>query len=436
MRVPRPSVLADYLREALWAGPTLAVVISAALASVLAELPGGIGFYNGDADGARQILTTVAGAIIAVTATVFSLTIVTLELASSQYSPRLLRNFLSDRGTQVVLSTFMGTFTYCLALLRAIPAAASPAALPQAALTGALGLVVASIAALVYYVHHVSQSIRIESILADVEAMTLATIRRVYRHGAAQSLPPSPAGALAVPTEESGFVQAVDLDEMTRDAAAAGVVVALRPVVGEHVVRGTTLGWVWPDAPDARLPMDAMTDLLNRNVEVSFERTLNQDVAFGIRQLVDIAIRAISPAVNDPTTAVDAISHLTVLLCALARREVGHHARCDAGGALRVVLRGYDFSEYLQQACGQIRRYGAGEPAVLVQLLVMLVEVGCQARDERGRAAVAEQVGLVLQDADREIQQPADREAVHAMARKALRAAGGGLDERVSGSGP
>lgn len=437
-RIPRPDALAGYLSESLWLLPWLAVTAGIFGASLLAMVRGGPPLFVSGTDSARQVLITIAGAGITVTGTVFSLSIVVLEMASSQYSPRLLRNFLADRGTQTTLSVFLGTVAYCLSLLRALPRGSDDATFPQWAVGGAFVLVLASLAALVYYIHHISQSIRVESILADVEQRTLATIRSRYAEAdtaGVAAMPPVPEAAVRVPVDESGFLQAVDLNQLLVVARHHDLVVRLRPLIGEHVVAGTTLAWVWR-TDDGELDAAALTDPLNDLVEVSFERTLAQDVAFGIRQLVDIALRAISPAVNDPTTAVDAISHLAVLLSALAGREIGPRLLADADGGVRVALGSCDFSDYLAAACDQIRRFGAKEPAVLIALLGLLTDTACRARDGERRKAVADQIALLAADAEREIAQPADLRGVAVAAERARCAARGDLPERIAGSGP
>jgi uncharacterized membrane protein len=437
-RIPRPHALAGYVGESLWLLPSLAVTGGILAASALAVVRGGPALFVSGTDSARQVLATIAGAGITVTGTVFSLSIVVLEMASSQYSPRLLRNFLADRGTQTTLSILLGTVAYCLSLLRTLPPDSDTAAFPQWAVAAAFLLVLMSLAALVYYMHHISQSIRVESILADVEQRTLSTIRDRYSEAdtvGVAAMPPVPESAVRVPVDESGFLQAVDLAQMLVVSQHHDLVVRLRPLIGEHVVTGTILAWLWR-LDGGELDGARLTDPLNDLVEVSFERTLQQDVAFGIRQLVDIAIRAISPAVNDPTTAVDAISHLSVLLSALAGREIGPHVLVDASGEVRVALDSCGFADYLAAACDQIRRFGAKEPAVLVALLELLTDAACRARDDERRKAVADHIELVMADAEREIVQPADLDGVAVAAERARRATRGDLLERIAGSGP
>ena len=435
MRIPRPHVIADYARESLWLLPSASVAGAVALGLVVTNLRGGPHLYEGSASDARAILAVVAGAVITVAGTVFSLTVVALEMAASNYSPRLLRNFLADRHTQVSLSVLVATFAYILTLLRGLPAEAPTPELPQMALALAAAATLGSLFTIIYYLHHISQSIRIESILLHVERTTLATIRRTNLTDMETTrLPEPPAGAAKVPAAASGYVQSLDLGELIRDCSSLGVTVRLEACIGDHIVEGTTLAWAW--STDGELPDDReLRHLINADVEISFERTLSQDVSFGIRQLVDIAIRAISPAVNDPTTATEAIRHLAVVLTSLAQRPCGPRVGRDDEGRERVFIPTPSFSDYLQQALAQIRRYGAGEPEVLRALLHTLTDVASVCDDGGRRAAVLGQVDLIM-TAAQEIRHPADREVVAAAAAQVRAAAAGQLDEHVAGEGP
>jgi uncharacterized membrane protein len=201
-----------------------------------------------------------------------------------------------------------------------------------------------------------------------------------------------------------------------------GVRVRLRPRVGEHVVAGTTLLWVWPVQGGAPAAAPAVHQALDDAVRIGRERTFEQDAAFGIRQLVDIACKAMSPAINDPYTAVQAIDRLSVLFCALATRTLGYHVASDPTGA-EVTVPGRAFGDYLATMCGLIRRYGSGEPIVVVALLRLLGNcAGIDGPDPHRLAAIDEQARLVVEDAERTVRQPADLAAVQAEA-EAVRAA-------------
>ena len=200
----------------------------------------------------------------------------------------------------------------------------------------------------------------------------------------------------------------------------------LRPRVGEHVVAGTTLAWAWAASPHDPAPDPrAFAAVLDAGVRIGFERTLEQDAALGIRQLVDIACKALSPAVNDPYTAVQAVDHLSVIFCALATRPLGTHIIHGDNGA-PVIVPSRRFPDYLAVMCGLIRRYGASEPTVAHALLRLLGNCAAVAGpDPEHCAAILEQARIIVSDAEREVTQPADLGFVHAEAASVLRAAAG-----------
>ena len=230
---------------------------------------------------------------------------------------------------------------------------------------------------------------------------------------------------MPVLSRHSGYVQAVRPARLLPCAARHGVCLRLRPRVGEHVVAGTTLAWIWRDSPADPAPDPAaFARILDSGVRIGFERTVEQDAAFGIRQLVDVACKALSPAVNDPYTAVQAVDHLSVIFCALARRPLGTHVARDGRGIVIVPAR--RFGDYLAVMCGLIRRYGASEPTVAHALLRLLGNCAAVAGDDPGhRAAIAEQVRIIVSDTDREVAQPADLDFAHAEAESVLQAVAG-----------
>jgi uncharacterized membrane protein len=199
------------------------------------------------------------------------------------------------------------------------------------------------------------------------------------------------------------------------------LVASVVPMVGEHVIMGAPLVWVW--RPTELDPVPAPSELaaaVRDALRIGFERTMEQDAAFGVRQLADVASKALSPAVNDPYTAVQALDHLSVILCALAGRRAGHQQLVDRQGVLRLVIPGRDFGYYVELACGQIRRYGCAEPRVVSALLRALHDTAYFCTDEAARGVIAHQIQLVLADAERAIAQPADLSVVLERGQRAL----------------
>lgn len=434
----RLTLVGEHLRAALWALPAVSLLVAVAAGLVLPgvrPVPGRLGQFLtvGGADGARQLLSTIAASVITVAGVVFSITVVTLQLAATQYSPRVLRNFLRDRGTQLVFATFLATFTYSVVVLRAVPAD-SGAATPRLAVTVAVVLAIASVAALVFFIHHVAQSVRVESIMQGIERVTVDAIDAAFPEpeppdGAeVPPLPEPPESAGTVTAAASGYLQAFQPQPLVRLAAEQGLVVRLRPHVGHHVVAGAPIAWLWPAAGSGEeVAAERFEDDVNAAVEIGFERTLQQDVAFGLRQLVDIALRANSPSVNDPTTAVEALNHIAVVLVRLATRDLPAHRYHDEAGHLRLVVTRPSFPDYLDLACDQIRRYGAGDGAVAHRLFSMLGDVGARVHSEARRGAVAEQIQRVLDAVERADLQQVDVDRLRATGEHALAALGGAL---------
>jgi uncharacterized membrane protein len=434
----RRRVLLDYLAGALWVLPTVSVVVfllaGAALSRVEVDQdsPWATLAFQGTADDARSLLIVVSSTMITVTGLVFALTIVALQIASGQYSPRLLRNFMRDRGTQLVLSIFVGAFAYSTAGLYTVGVQGSgqEAFVPRLAVSGSLALALASVGVLIYFIHHLARSIQIDTIMSQVEREASAVIDEVYPHQpgyreAEERCPEPPLVAVGLPSARSGYIQAVDPDPLIRVAVRHDVVVVVARQVGDHVVAGTPIAWAWGRTAGQPPPgAGTLREAVDEAVQVGFERTMVQDVGFGIRRLVDIANKALSPAVNDPYTGVQAVHHLSVLLCSLARLRLGDWIVRDDQGELRVAVPRPKFPDYLRLGTAQIRRFGAAEPAVTRALIVLLRDVGTSSATEDRRHACVRHIRLVLDDARRATAQPADVEAVTDEAAAALRLLG------------
>ena len=443
----RRRVLWDYLGGALWVLPTvsvLAFLVAGALLSRVSVDPGSPLWplaFQGTAEDARGILVVVSATMITVTGLVFALTIVALQIASGQYSPRLLRNFMRDRGTQVVLSVFVGAFAYSTAGLHTvgIQRAGGEAFVPRLAVSGSLLLGLASVGVLIYFIHHLARSIQIDAIMSTVERETRWVIEDIYPDQPGYLEPEErcldpPASAVVLLAGRSGYLQAVQPEFLIGAATDQDLVVRLARQVGDHVVEGTPLAWAWrrvPDQtpPDPRLLQAALEDA----VAIGFERTMVQDVPFGLRRLVDIGNKALSPAINDPYTGIQALHHLSVLLCMLARRRLGDRLYHDEQGTLRVAVPLPQFGDYLRLGTAQIRRSGAKEPAVTRSLIQLFKDVGGSAVGDDRRRACARHIWLVLEDAKRETAQPADVEAVQADGAAALAALGADLGQLADG---
>lgn len=387
----------DLVRTRLWPVPTIAVTLALLLglglpeldAAVDEDLPAGVKawLFGGDADAARTLLDAISSSMITVTALTFSLTVVTLQLASSQFSPRLLRTFAGDQFVQATLALFLATFTYSLTVLRAVRSGGDGAGevelVPQIAVTVSFVLALASVVALVLFLAHLTQQIRPETMLRDVHDEALRTLRTTLpeRDPAAGNGPPATPGppptASELASTEHGFLTWIDHDALLEVAADEATLLSIDVSPGDFVVVGTPLGTAWPRTGGRH--DDETTERIAARVadclQLSFERTSSQDVGFGLRQLVDVANKGLSPGINDPTTAVHALGHISAFLCVLVERDLAATVLRDEDEEARVVLRGPDLADFVDLGLSQPRRYGAEDPQVLARILQVLLDL-------------------------------------------------------------
>jgi uncharacterized membrane protein len=412
----------EYVRGSLWVIPTGSVVVALLLGMLMSQVdvgPTSPLAFQGTADDARGVLSGITGTMITVIAVVLGLAVVALQLSSTQFSPRLLRNFLRDRSNQVVLGVLVGTFAYSAGGLFTVGVSAGGRSdeFPRFAVTVAIGLLFLSLALLVFFADHLAHSLQVDWIMRVAEKTALPVIC-ADKFTAEEDLPGPPAWAVTAPARLSGYVQAVDGRQLLRVATDHRWTVRLRVHVGEHVVAGTVLAWAWSASPEEEPPSPkALARALEHTVRIGFERTLEQDVGFGFRQLADPACKALSPAVNDPYTAIQAIDHLAVLFGALAARPVGDYIARDDAGTVRVVVPGRRFAELLSITVGLIRRSGAAEPNVVQALLRLLTTCTALAiEDPRRWTDIEHEATVLVEDAERTVRRVDDLATVHAQA--------------------
>lgn len=367
----------------MWVAPALAATCAVAVAKLLPPIERGTVrergtwfLFSGQADSARELLSTIASSMMTFTGLVFSITILVLQLASSQFSPRVLRTFLEDRTTRLAMATFIGTFVYAMALLPEVHGKGAPGGeqVPALAVSIAFALVLLSVAVFIRYIDAMAQSIRAVHIVHRVARDAVATIAHLYPEGAAcepespPSLPPTPPTRVLRNDGDGGVLAAVDEARLVALARRADAVLALVPQLGDFVVRDGPLFQIWSSSP-----IDAAD--LRRCVVLADERTPHQDPAFAFRQLVDIAERALSPGVNDPTTAVQALDRLHDLLSRLANRAFPSERRVDENGKLRVVLPRPGWDALVRLAFDEIRQYGKGSIQVLRRMRAALEDL-------------------------------------------------------------
>jgi uncharacterized membrane protein len=361
-------------------------------------------------DAAVTLLSTVAGATITTAGVVFSLLVVSLQLASGQFSPRVLRTFWRDRMGQVLIGLLLATFAYCVLALSQIDTAAQRA--PTLTMTCAIMLTLASVLAIVGFLNRITRQQYVGRIMESIQLEADALIRDLpygsqmgRRCGDPTAVPEEldEGAALLVRGHADGWVQQVS-HQAVLAAVPAGSVVRMETRVGAYLIRDEPLARIWP-RPDAATGRRS-AGLIGEAVIVGASRTMQQDIDFGLRQLNDIGLRALSPAVNDPTTAIEVILRVTSIMRPLLRAELPAQAQRDDDGRILLTPWDLDHAEYVRHAYAQIRLYAGAHPQValtLVRALRMLRDVAAEQGPGRV-AAVAEidrQLAAVLEDVKR-----------------------------------
>jgi uncharacterized membrane protein len=387
--------------------------------------------YTGGAEGAGQVLSTIAGSMITIAGVVFSMTLVALSLASSQLGPRLLRNFMRDTRNQVVLGAFIATFVYCLLVLRTIRRAEEIAFVPHLSVTTGVLLAIVSLGVLIYFIHHVSVSIQADEVVARVNAELLDGIDRLFaesiRPGAPRpadvragaGLPAALDGeARPVASADDGYLQSIDLDALLALAKEENALFRLERRPGQYVVMGCPLATVWPG--------DRVTEPLAERINSAFilghRRTTVQDIEFPIHQLVEIAVRALSPGINDPFTAITCVDRLGSALHRLAQREMPSPYRLDEQDRLRLVVPAVGFPEILNASFGPIRQYARSSAVVTIRLLESIAVIAGAAHRPTDRAALLRQAEMIVRGARQALPEDGDRRDVEERYRDVSRA--------------
>jgi uncharacterized membrane protein len=408
------------LNSSLWFVPGLMVLGALLAAYGLVHLDQTIGrawtrdyplLFGAGADGARGMLTAIASSMITVAGLIFSLTLSTLAQVSSQYTSRLLRNFMRNRPSQVVMGFFVSIFAYCLAVLRTIRGGDENAFIPSLATAFALLLALVSIGMLIFFIHHIASSLQAANIIGGVAAETEATFHKLFPKELGEAATPAEKAELAdagqlcwvpVAASASGYVQGIDEEDLLAFARETNAVVRMEQAIGSFVVQGSPLVSVASYAPGALSLADEVQQRLNLCYGIGRQRTIEQDAGFGLRQLEDIAVKALSPGINDTSTAVMCIDWLGALLALLAHRDLGSPVRAE-GGQVRVLALRPDFASYLRTAFDQVRTNAAKDEAIYQRLLAALRTVAQRTRRPAHRQALRQQADLALAAAEKNL---------------------------------
>jgi uncharacterized membrane protein len=454
------TALWNEIRDSLWFVPAvmtfgsvvLAVItIQIDVADLLPTAPAGVWLFSGTASGARGVLSAVASSFITVTGVVFSITIVALQLASTQFTPRILRNFTADRVNQVVLGMFIGTFTYALLVLRVVrgeqdgrtpedldaeaaraaeAAGAAPetvaAFVPYLSVTVAVILAVVSIGFLIYFIDHAARSVQASVIIDRVTADALRTLDRrlpdqvgVGSGETAEEATPRAQGAV-ITAHRSGYIQGVDEEALLELLHADSLTIRIEPQVGDYVLPGGALATVWPAGTAG---LEELEHTIRRAFVLGPERTNHLDVELGVIELTDMAVKALSPGVNDPTTAILCLDRLAEVLLAAARREPPAQVRRNEGTAGTLILPRVEFADLVDTALDEIRHYGVENPRFAFTFLERMGELGHLLPHDM-RTPVARHTAALLRAARRIIEEESDLRRVERAGAAALTALG------------
>ncbi len=415
------------LRSSYWFLPTLMAAGAIALAFTLLTLDRSSSIdmsalswiYQGGADGARAVLSVIAGSMVTVAATAFSITIVALQLASSQFGPRLLRNFMQDQGNQIVLGTFIATFVYCLLVLRTVRGEDYQLFVPQLSVTVGVLLAMASIGVLIYFIHHASTIIQVSHVIADVSHDLEQVTNNLFPNALGHDLDRQDEGAKDIPSDfetavqpvlskETGYLQAIEDETLMQVACDENLLFQVKAYPGAFIIEGSPLVIAYP--------ADRITHHVEKRLNQAFvmghELTKQQNVAFPIEQLVEIALRALSPGINDPFTAVRCIDRLAVGLAQLASRELPTPYRYDQSHTLRVIAAPVKFETLVDSAFSQIRQYGSGDTVVIGRLLAAIAAIAPFTRHFKQRYILQQHLEAIWHSSQQNLKNQQDLDSI------------------------
>lgn len=407
--------LLDDLAETFWLVPALLILLGIGIAFQAIAIdrgtivPGWLRdewLYTGGATGARTLLGAIASSTIGVAGTVFSIMIAALSLAAGQMGPRLLRNFTRDRGNQVTLGVFLATFCYALIVLRSVRTPAEGEFVPHLATTIGIVLAFLSVANLVYFVGHMSGRINVDTVISLVSEDVQAMIGSLTREGSQPAPPPQSFWRHAVPITDprQGYLVQLDENGLATWACEHGTAVHLLVRPGDYVFPGAPIAI-------ATHPCDGIEEAIRNATALSPQQVTSADLRFAIRQLVEVAVRALSPGINDPHTAITVLDRLGAALCEIepVKLQTGVWIK---DGKPSLVVPHLRYGELVGAMFDMIRQNATKAPPVLIRMIEVMTQVVSRERDPDRSDCIRKQADLVLEDAERSIRTPSDLDAI------------------------
>jgi uncharacterized membrane protein len=419
-----PSWRWEALRATFWFVPTVLVIV-VTLVFVATFAIDVAAYYDhiklpfwlsiGDANAGRDVLIAIAAAIITTVGVVFSITILALTLASQQFGPRMMRNFVRDIGNQFTLGIFVASFVYSILTLGSITSYPHPHFVPRLCIAVAEALLLLDLAVLIYFINHIAGSIQLPAVIAGIAHDLDVAIDSEFPEGEQEAMvsarnlrntlqqPDELLDALdrrggVVLAASSGYLQFVGYAQLTKIARLLDATIRLDYRPGHFIVAGQPIAKVFPQG--AAKQVEAA---LARAHVTGPHRTLMQDPVFAIDQLVEIAIRALSPAVNDTFTALTCLDWLSAGLCRLSERELASDVFRDEEGRIRLVGAGWSYERMISRAFSKIRQAAVGMPAVLIRMLDTIGVVANSTTSSSQRDALAEQAAMIMRSAEQSV---------------------------------
>ena len=436
--MPNLNKLWDSLRSGFWFVPTAMILLALLLAVVLVtvdratQIEGvkvlGALFPKGT-QSAGTLLSAIATSILTVAGSIFSIVIVAIQLASGQFGPRMLRDFMQDRVSQVTLGICGATFVYEIAILWAIEDSKDISFTPQVSVFVGLLLAVVSTFGIIYFVHHVAETVHADNLIARIGKDLEKSIDRIFpdeqlgKPRAVQEVfCDFEEKAIALPAKIGGYVQKIDTEKLCAIAAQHDLIFKLVYRPGQFVVENSKFIYACGKADLQPPSLPALIEQTNKTFTCGNQRKPEYDVEFPIRQLVEIAIRAISPAVNDPFTAIRCIDRLTMMLCHVPGRGRQPAYLFDSDKSLRLIVEPVTFETLVNSAFNQIRQYGQTDVSVLIRLLESIEKIGEQCMTQKERKVLLHQANMIERGAQNpdNIPEESDRQDVLQQYKKAL----------------
>jgi uncharacterized membrane protein len=425
-----PSWRWEELRTTFWVVPSILVVVSVLLfiitfqvdvAAFHGHLTLPVWIRTGSADAERQVLIAIAAAVITVIGVVFSITILALTLASQQFGPRMMRNFVRDIGNQVTLGVFVGTFVFSVLTLVTINSLSSTF-VPYLSTSVAEALLLVDLGVLIYFIHHIAKSIQLPEVIAGIAADLMRSIDAEFpdevgsedpsvlqRSGRSvpELLTLMEEDGAVVPSQVSGYIQYVGYAQLISIASRTDAVIRLEHRPGHYLATGRPLAFVWP-----RAAAPEVARALSKAHVTGPHRTLVQDPVFAIDQLVEIAIRALSAAVNDTFTALTCVDWLSAGLGRVSGRILDEGVYRDSAGKVRLIEFDPSYARMVNRSFDKIRQSAQAMPAVLIRLIDSIGSIMLDTTSPEQRTVLRRQADMVLRVAEETVSEPNDLEEI------------------------